>query len=121
MNLRYYTHLHDITSDVLLLLLLVLLNNWLTSNIAGGVDALVLLSAITLSSDWLELATYLYGLALDESESMATGNCVTTLFFANRGWVAGRLAGRTGRNGLLLIVVFCLKLAGLFNWNITYI
>ena len=77
--------------------------------------------AITLPSDWLELATYLHGLAVDESVSMATGNCVTTLFLANRGWVAGRLAGSTDRSGLLLIVVFCLKLAGLFNWNITYI
>ena len=114
-----YTHLHDNTSDVLLSLL-VLLNNWLTSNTAGGLDAIVLLlSATTLFSDWLVSATYLYGLAVDDWVSMATGNCVMTLFLVNSGWGTGRLAGRTVRSGLLSVEVFCLKLAGLFNWNIT--
>ena len=64
--IKLITHLHDNTSDVLLSLL-VLLNNWLTSNTAGGLDVVVLLlSATALFSDWLASATYLYGLAVDD-------------------------------------------------------
>lgn len=58
---------------------------------------------------------------MDDSVSMATGSCVTTLFLTKNGCTNECLVGGAGRSGLELVEVFCLNAAGLFNWNVTYV